>query len=73
MIAGAGAVMAAVSFTLAQPDSVEGTTLARGGGHNPTFAPPNVPGMDLGSTVVETTPASVLPTEKAVPQVKAGH
>jgi hypothetical protein len=75
MIAGAGAVLAAVSFCLAQPDnSVDGPSgLVAGGNHNPTFAPPNVPGMDMGASVVSTTPTTVLPVEKAVPQVKAGH
>ena len=81
MIAGAGAVLAAVSFTLAQPDNgVDGggvptgrSVFVAGGNHNPTPAPPTVPGMNMGGSVVETTPASVLPTEVAVPPIKAGH
>ena len=81
MIAGAGAVLAAVSFTLAQPDNSVGggsvpngrSVLVAGGNHNPTPAPPTVPGMNMGGSVVETTPASVLPTEVAVPPIKAGH
>ena len=77
MIVGAGAVLAAVSFTLAHPDSsVDGGApgvLVAGGNHNATYAPPAVPRMDMGGTVTETTPSSALPVEKAVPQVKAGH
>ena len=30
-------------------------------------------GMNIGGTIIETTPPTVLPVEKAVPQVKAGH
>jgi hypothetical protein len=75
LIVGAGAVLAALSFTLAQPDlSVGGGgVLVAGGNHNQTYVPPAVPGMNMGGTVVSTTPTNVLPVEKAVPQVKAGH
>jgi hypothetical protein len=76
LIAGAGAVLAAVSFTLAHPDSrVDGgpTVVVAGGNHNPTYTPPAVPGMNMGGTLTETTPSSALPVEKAVPQVKAGN
>jgi len=75
LIAGAGAVLAAVSFTLAHPDSrVDGpSVVVAGGNHNPTYAPPAVPGMNMGGTLTETTPSSVLPVEKAVPPVKAGN
>ena len=75
MIAGAGAVLAAVAFALAHPDSnVDGPSgLVAGGNNNQTFAPPAVPGMNMGGTVTETTPSSALPVEKAAPQVKAGH
>jgi hypothetical protein len=75
MIVGAAAVLAAVSFSLAHPDNSVGGAggVVASGNHNPTFAPPNVPGMDMGATVVSTTPTTVLPIEKAVPQVKAGH
>lgn len=77
LLAGAAAVLAAVAFSLAQPDgTVEPGghgALVAGGNHNPTFAPPAVPGMDMGATVTETTPSSALPIEKAVPAVKAGH
>lgn len=75
LIAGAGAVLAAVSFTLAHPENSGGgpSVLVAGGNHNPTYAPPAVPSMNMGGTVVSTTPTSVLPVEKAVPQVKAGH
>ena len=75
LVVGAGAVLAAVAFTLAQPDNSAEVHrgLTASGNHNPTFAPPNVPGMNMGATVVSTTPTTVLPVEKAVPQVKAGH
>jgi hypothetical protein len=80
LIVGAGAMLAAVSFTLAHPDNgADGGSVpagrnvfVAGGNHNPTYAPPAVPGMAMGGTVVSTTPTTVLPTEKAVPQVKAG-
>ncbi|BBY67228.1 hypothetical protein [Mycolicibacterium helvum] len=74
-IVGAGAVLAAVFLTLAQPDtSVAGPGhVVAGGNNNPTYAPPAVPGMNMGGTVTETTPSSALPVEKAVPQIKAGH
>ena len=78
---GLGAVAAAVSFTLSHLDNSadvgsvpdRGGVLVASGNHNPTFTPPQVPVMDMGASVVETTPSSVLPTEKAVPLVKAGH
>ncbi|WP_396928176.1 hypothetical protein [Mycolicibacterium sp.] len=80
-IVGVGAVLAAAAITMAQHDtsaergSVPGGTgaLIASGNHNSTFDPPNVPGMNMGGTVVSTTPTDVLPVEKAVPQVKAGH
>ena len=77
LIAGAGAVLAAVAFTLAHPNGsvVDGRSglVVAGGNHNPTYDPPAAPGMNMGGTVTETTPSSALPVEKAVPQVKAGH
>ncbi|APE14127.1 hypothetical protein BOH72_01680 [Mycobacterium sp. WY10] len=80
-IVGFGAVLAAAAITLAQHDNsvdrgnVPGGVgaLVASGNHNSTFDPPNVPGMNMGGTVVSTTPTDVLPVEKAVPQVKAGH
>ena len=80
-IVGFGAMLAAAAITLAQHDTSvdEGTVrggpgaLIASGNHNSTFDPPNVPGMNMGGTVVSTTPTNVLPVEKAVPQVKAGH
>jgi hypothetical protein len=78
MIAGTGAVLAAVCFTLTHPDDsgVDGGVpgvLVAGGNHHPTYTPPAVPGMNMGGTVVSTTPTTMLAIEKAVPKVHAGH
>ncbi len=73
LILGAGAVLAAVSFTVAHPDSTDGGGSGFVVAGNPTYAPPAVPGMNMGGTVTQTTPSTVLPVEKAVPEIKAGH
>ncbi|TGD85178.1 hypothetical protein BayCH28_22540 [Mycolicibacterium sp. CH28] len=76
MIVAAGAVLAAASFTLAHPSTVDGggpSVDVASGNHNSTYDPPAVPGMNMGATVTDTTPSSALPVEKAVPPVKAGH
>ncbi len=75
-IVGFGAVLAAAAITLAQHDnSVDRGNVPPGGvgvlvasgNHNSTFDPPNVPGMNMGGTVVSTTPTDVLPVEKSGP------
>ncbi|WP_144418270.1 hypothetical protein [Mycobacterium sp. EPa45] len=81
MIVGMGAVLAAASYTVIHDDtSVGGPTvpgggsvIVAGGNHNKTFAPPSVPGMNMGGTVTETTPTDVLPVEKAAPAIRGAH
>ncbi|WP_149440159.1 hypothetical protein [Mycolicibacterium sp. P1-5] len=81
MIAGTSAVLAAASYSVIHHDASlggpavpsGGSVVVAGGNHNKTFAPPTIPGMNMGGTVTETTPTDVLPVEKAAPGIRGAH
>lgn len=75
-IIGIGAFAALAILGIAYGDGRfgTGTTLAGSGDApaNTTYVQPTVAAATMGATATWTTPSSVMPTEKAVPPVKAG-
>ncbi|HEV7420481.1 MAG TPA: hypothetical protein VGO30_11605 [Mycobacterium sp.] len=74
-IIGIGALAVMAVLGIAYGDTHGSGRAVAGSGDAPantTYTQPSVAGATMGATATWTTPTSVMPTEKAVPPVKAG-
>jgi hypothetical protein len=72
VVAGGAAIVGMGAFAFSQPDiQVGGGPFPQAGSGsapvNTSYTQPTAPGMQMGGTVTETTPDTVLATTKAVP------